>query len=113
QPELDWVLPDQGGMLWSQSLSVFESSNNKDLAIEFVKHVMSPEGQAALATSSCFWGMPANQKAKSILTDQQRAALRWEEQSGFQSNSHRYFIPDPELDSQMLDLWTEFLQHSE
>ena len=111
QPELDWVLPDQGGMLWSQSLAVFESSNNKDLAVEFVKHVMSPEGQAALATSSCFWGMPANRQAKAILTDQQRAALRWDEQSGFQSNSHRYFIPDAELDSQMLDLWTEFLQH--
>ena len=73
QPELDWVLPDQGGMLWSQSLAVFKDSNNKDLAVEFLKHVMSPEGQAALATSSCFWGMPANKKTKSILNDQQRA----------------------------------------
>ena len=32
QPELDWVLPDQGGMLWSQSMAVFEQSKNKDLA---------------------------------------------------------------------------------
>ncbi len=111
QPELDWVLPDQGGMLWSQSLAVFKDSKNQDLAIEFIKHVMSPEGQAALATSSCFWGMPANQQAKTALTDQQRAALRWEEQAGFQANSHRYFIPNAELDSQMLDVWTEFLQH--
>ena len=111
QPELDWVLPDQGGVLWSQSLAVFESSNNKDLAIEFVKYVMSPEGQARLATSSCFWGMPANAKAADHLSDQQRAALRWDEQPGFQANSHRYFIPDAELDGKMLDVWTEFLQH--
>ena len=111
QPELDWVLPDQGGVLWSQSLAVFESSKNKDLAIEFVKYVMSPEGQARLATSSCFWGMPANEKAGGVLTDQQKAALRWDEQSGFQANSHRYFIPDAELDAAMLDVWTEFLQH--
>ena len=111
QPELDWVLPDQGGMLWSQSIAVFEQSKNKDLAIEFVKYIMSPKGQARLATSSCFWGMPANAKAKDHLTKQQRAALRWDEQEGFQSKSHRYFIPDAKLDSQMLDVWTEFLQH--
>ena len=76
---------------------MFESSKNKDLAIEFVKYVMSPEGQARLATSSCFWGMPANAKAGGVLTDQQKAALRWDEQSGFQANSHRYFIPDADL----------------
>ena len=111
QPELDWVLPDQGGMLWSQALAVFESSKKKDLAVEFVKYVMSPEGQARLATSSCFWGMPANAKAGGQMTDQQKAALRWDEQAGFQSNSHRYFIPDAELDGAMLDVWTEFLQH--
>ena len=111
QPELDWVLPDQGGMLWSQSIAVFESSEKKDLAIEFVKYIMSPEGQARLATSSCFWGMPANSKAKELLTEEQRAALRWDEQPGFQANSHRYFIPDAELDTQMLDVWAEFLQH--
>ncbi len=111
QPELDWVLPDQGGMLWSQSLAVFADSKKKDLAVEFVKYVMSPEGQARLATSSCFWGMPANSETKDLLTEQQLSALRWDEQAGFQDNSHRYFIPDAELDGQMLDLWTEFLQH--
>lgn len=111
QPELDWVLPDQGGVLWSQSIAVFEESRNKDLAIEFVKYIMSPEGQARLATSSCFWGMPANAMAADHMTDQQRAALRWDEQANFQGNSHRYFVPDAELDARMLDVWTEFLQH--
>ena len=111
RPELDWVLPDQGGMLWSQSIGVFESSKNKDLAIEFVKYIMSPEGQARLATSSCFWGMPANAKAESFLTEQQRTALRWDEQAGSLSNSNRYYVPGGELDTEMLDVWTEFLQH--
>ena len=111
RPELDWVLPDQGGMLWSQSIAVFESSKKKDLAIEFVKYIMSPEGQARLATSSCFWGMPANSKAEAFLTEQQRTALRWDEQPGFLANSNRYYVPGGELDTEMLDVWTEFLQH--
>ena len=110
-PDLQWVLPDQGGVLWSQSLAVFEDSANKDLAIEFVKYVMSPEGQAKLATSSCFWGMPANRNAGAKLTEQQKKWLRWDEQEGFLARSYRYFIPDAELDAKMLDVWTEFLQH--
>ncbi|NIA69059.1 spermidine/putrescine ABC transporter substrate-binding protein [Pelagibius litoralis] len=110
-PDLDWVLPDQGGILWSQSLAVFKDSKNKDLAVEFVKYVMSPEGQARLATSSCFWGMPANKKAGALLSPEQKSALRWDEQEKFLANSHRYFIPDAELDAEMLDVWTEFLQH--
>ena len=110
-PDLDWVLPRQGGILWSQSLAIFESSKKKDLALKFVQYVMSPEGQARLATSSCFWGMPANRKAGKVLTTEQKQALRWDEQEKFLANSYRYFIPDSELDAKMLDVWAEFLQH--
>jgi spermidine/putrescine transport system substrate-binding protein len=110
-PDLDWVLPDQGGILWSQSLAVFKDSQKQDLALEFVKYIMSPEGQARLATSSCFWGMPANAKAGAVLSDDQKKALRWDEQGEFLAKSHRYFIPDADLDAKMLDVWTEFLQH--
>ena len=28
-PNLDWVLPDQGGILWTQSLAVFKDSKKK------------------------------------------------------------------------------------
>ncbi|MDH3468963.1 MAG: extracellular solute-binding protein, partial [Gammaproteobacteria bacterium] len=110
-PDLDWVLPDQGGILWSQALAIFEDSMRKDLALEFVKYIMSPEGQARLATSSCFWGMPANSKAGDVLNAEQKTALRWDEQAKFLENSHRYFIPDADLDGKMLDVWAEFLQH--
>lgn len=110
-PDLQWVLPDQGGVLWSQALAVFEESKNKALAVEFVKYIMSPEGQARLATSSCFWGMPANRKAGEVLSEPQKERLRWDEQDDFLARSHRYFIPDADLDAEMLDVWTEFLQH--
>ncbi|NMM45667.1 extracellular solute-binding protein [Rhodospirillaceae bacterium KN72] len=109
-PNLEWVLPDQGGILWSQAIGVFEGSEKKDLALKFVQYIMSPEGQARLATSSCFWGMPANSKAGDVMTDDQKTRLLWDEQEAFLAKSHRYYIPDAELDGQMLDVWTEFLQ---
>ncbi len=106
-PDLDWILPDQGGIRWQQAIGVVASSEKVDLATKFVQYVVSPEGQAALATSSCYWGMPANSQA--TLTDEQKQILRWDEQATFIANSYPYFIPDAELDALMLDVWTRVI----
>jgi len=78
QPELTWTIPEEGAVRWAQSIGVVEGSENPDLALEFIKYIMSPEGQARLATSSCFWGMPANSKAGDVLTEAQKSTLRWD-----------------------------------
>ena len=110
-PHLDWLIPDQGAVRWSQSVGVFADSAKPDLALKFVQYILSPEGQARLATSSCYWAMPANSKAAEHLTDQQRAALRWDDQPKYLANAQLYPAPDAELDARMQDVWTEFLQH--
>ena len=89
---------------------MFAASERKDLAVEFVKYIMSPEGQARLATSSCFWAMPANAKAGAHITDDQKRALRWDDQAQYIANSQLYPQPDAALDEQMQAVWTEFLQ---
>ncbi|MEO1494378.1 MAG: spermidine/putrescine ABC transporter substrate-binding protein [Pseudomonadota bacterium] len=109
-PELDWVIPEQGGVRWSQSIGVFADSERKDLAVEFVKYILSPEGQAKLATSACYWAMPANAAAKDNLTDAQRAALRWDDQADYLARSQLYPAPDSALDGKMQDIWTEMQQ---
>ena len=110
RPELTWTIPDEGAVRWAQAIGVLAGSERKDLAVEFVRHVTSPEGQAALATSSCFWGMPANAKAGDVLTAEQKAALRWDEQPGYLARSQLYPAPDAALDAAMQDLWLEMLQ---
>jgi len=110
-PDLDWTIPEQGAVLWAQSIAVLADSANPDLALEFVKYISSPEGQARLATSSCYWGMPANAAAGEILTDDQRAVLRWDEQEDFLTRVQRYPVPDADLDAAMQDLWTDMLQN--
>lgn len=108
--DLDWTIPEQGGVLWAQSIGVLESSENKDLATEFVKYIVSPEGQARLATSSCYWGMPSNAAAGDVLTDEEKTVLRWDDQADFLTRVQRYPVPDAELDTAMQDLWTDMLQ---
>ena len=79
-PDLDFSIPKEGAVLWSQSLAMFKDSQNKDMALKFIQYIMSPEGQARLATSSCYWGMPANTKA--ALDDEQKKILRFAHKVG-------------------------------
>ncbi len=109
-PELDWTIPKQGGLRWAQSIAVLKDSANPEAALDFVKYIVSPEGQARLATSSCYWGMPANAKAGDALTAEQKTVLRWDQQPEFLSRAQLYPIPDAGLDQAMQDLWTEMLQ---
>ena len=43
-PQLDWVIFDTGGLIWTQGLTVLDQSKRKDLALEFIKWVIEPEG---------------------------------------------------------------------
>ncbi|MEA2783395.1 MAG: spermidine/putrescine transport system substrate-binding protein [Rhodospirillaceae bacterium] len=104
---LDWVLPDEGGVRWMQSLAVFKDSKKADLARKFVQYILSPDGQGRLATAPCYWAMPSNKKAN--LTEAQKKTLRWDEQPEFLSRSYHYLRPDETLDKALQDLWTEFL----
>ncbi len=107
-PALDFSIPQEGAILWSQSLAMFSASKNKDMALKFIQYVMSPEGQARLATSSCYWGMPANKMA--ALDDGQKKTLRFDEQAEFLKRAQPYPAPSADLDKKMQDLWTEMLQ---
>jgi spermidine/putrescine transport system substrate-binding protein len=110
QPELTWTIPEKGAVLWAQSIGVLKDSANPEAALEFVKYIVSPEGQARLATSSCYWGMPANRQAGEHLTEEQKSVLRWDQQDDYLARAQFYPAPDAELDVQMQDLWLEMLQ---
>lgn len=110
QPELTWTIPKEGAVRWAQSIGVVAGTEKPDLALEFVKYIASPEGQARLATSSCFWGMPANAKAGEVLSDDQKAILRWDQQPDYLALTQLYPAPDADLDIEMQDLWLETLQ---
>ena len=108
---LDWTIPKQGAVRWAQSLAVLEASTKKDAALQFVNYITSPEGQARLATASCYWGMPANKKAGDVLTPEQKAVLRWDNQPDYLTRSQLYPVPDAALDTAMQDMWTTMLQN--
>ena len=109
-PDLDWVLPDDGGVRWMQAIGVFANSEKQQLATEFVKYILCARGSGAAGHLVLLLG-DAGQRPRPALTAEQKQVLRWDEQPGFIAKSYPYFIPNPELDAKMLEVWTEFLQH--
>lgn len=109
-PEIDWLVPESGAVYYILGASLVGSSERKDLGRKFIKYTMSPEGQARLATSSCFWGLPVNNGSADHLSDDQKRFLRLEEQEAYLSRSHPTYYFDEEIDKAMLDSWARFLQ---
>ena len=67
QPELDWVLPDEGGVRWMQSLAIFKDSARPDLAKKFVQYVLDPEGQRLVTGDSIVLRIRADEPTIAVI----------------------------------------------
>ena len=108
KPNLAFIVPRQGGVRWQQGIAVFATSKQQDLARRFAQYILSPKAQAKLATSSCYWGVPAN--SRTALTDAQKATLLWPEQKGFVAATSTYPQMTPDFDRKLQALWAQVMQ---
>ena len=56
------TIPDEGGIQWTESLSIGTGSENADLARKFIQYIASPEGQWRVATKSSYNASIPNKK---------------------------------------------------
>lgn len=47
---VDTIIPEEGGLQWTESLSIVKGSPKADLARKFIQYTTSPEGQVKMAT---------------------------------------------------------------
>ena len=67
-PEIEFVLPVEGGGLWVDYLTVMSASNNKALAYKFIEFLNQPENAARLAEFVYF--PTPNKEAEKILSQE-------------------------------------------
>jgi len=82
------LVPEEGGVSWTESISIVKSGKNKEAAEAFIQYLSTPEVQAKLAWADAFHSTVPNAKAAEYLTEEQAALLR---------------MDDPELMAEMLD----------
>jgi spermidine/putrescine transport system substrate-binding protein len=56
------VVPDEGGIQWTESMSLVSSSTKKDLAKAFIQYASSAEGQFRSARLPAYWASIPNKK---------------------------------------------------
>lgn len=76
---IDAIVPDEGGLQWTESLSIVKSSQNKKAGIQLIQYLVSPEGQVREATKASYWASIPNMAGwKKLNADNPKAAERLE-----------------------------------
>jgi spermidine/putrescine transport system substrate-binding protein len=68
-------IPREGAIRWSEGATVMASSQNKDLAMEWIKYMMTPEPQARLANVKASKCQVPNTKATQFMNDAEKKLL--------------------------------------
>ena len=107
-PALDFSIPKEGAVRWSQALAMFADSKKKDLALKFVQYILSARGPGAARDLVLLLGHARQLQGGADRRAEEDAALG--RAAGFLSPAQAYPAPSAELDKKMQDMWTEVLQ---
>lgn len=70
RPSIKYVIPKEGGTIWSDCLVVLQSSRNKDLAMRFVNYLL--DRQVAAQTTNRLRFASSNREAKALVSPELR-----------------------------------------
>lgn len=63
------VVPKEGGLQWTEMLSVSANSQKKDLASKYIQYITSAEGQVKTATKPAYWASIPNKAGWKLLNE--------------------------------------------
>jgi len=63
------TIPEEGGIQWTESLSIGTGSKKPDLAKKFIQYLVSPEGQVRVGLKSSYMGSIPNKKGWELMND--------------------------------------------
>lgn len=110
----DWinvVIPEQGGMQWTEGLCMVEDPNNRELALEFMKRVISAEGQYSVAWEPAAKSPPVNTASFDRFDATQQEALMFNE-NGFDAAEEISQATTPYEFSPITDEWTDMWEEA-
>ena len=64
------VVPEEGGIQWTESYSIVSSSSKKDLVKKYIQYCLSPDGQVKSANMAAYPGFVVTQAGEEALLKQ-------------------------------------------
>lgn len=106
---IEVVVPEEGGVSWTESISIVKSSKNKEAAKAFIAYLSTPEVQAKLAWCDAFHSTVPNKLAVDYLTPEQAQLLNMDDEAKMNAmldNIATRKVPDNESEWQAI--WDTF-----
>lgn len=74
--KVDSIIPDEGGLQWTESFSIGKGSKNQELAKKFIQYITSAKGQVASARMAAYPAMIPNRKGWELLNSTDAAEAK-------------------------------------
>jgi spermidine/putrescine transport system substrate-binding protein len=108
---IDWTVPDEGGIMWVETLVIPNDAPHPEVAKQFIQWMQTPKAQALLTQREAYQSNVPNKKAYDILTAAQKDTLKvHNEQEALELinklSVRRLPVNQPE--KQWQDAWQEF-----
>jgi len=74
--KVDSVVPDEGGLQWTESFCIGKNSRNQELSKKFLQYISSPKGQSKSARMVAYPAMVPNKKGWELLNREDPAEAK-------------------------------------
>lgn len=108
---IDWAVPQEGGVIWSECLAIPTDSRNRELAKTYIRYMMTPRAQALLAWRKAYTSQIPNIDAWQHMTDKQKAVLQITTREAAQALLARASIrelPSNQPEAKWQEVWQRF-----
>ena len=111
------IVPKEGGLQWTESLSIAKGAPNPGLAREYIKYATSPEGQVRTATLKSYAAAIPNKEGWKLLAER---LPNWADQLRLHMDKHNVMdeykegkifirkLPKQQSIEDWNEAWTEF-----
>jgi spermidine/putrescine transport system substrate-binding protein len=79
------TIPKEGGLQWTESVSIFKNARNPDLAVKYIQYLTTPEGQVKEATLPAYSAAIPSRTGWALLTKQKPT---WANRLGLNPKRH-------------------------
>jgi spermidine/putrescine transport system substrate-binding protein len=106
------VVPDEGGLQWTESLSIAKGAKNPELAKRYIQYATSPEGQVKTATLSSYAAAIPNKEGWKLMAKEKpewadRLRLREDQENVMDQYRKGNNFPRKLPVQQSIEVWNE------
>jgi spermidine/putrescine transport system substrate-binding protein len=108
---IDWTVPDEGGVMWIETLVIPNDAPHPDVAKKYIQWMQTPEAQALLTQREAYNSNVPNKKAYDLLTEQQKNTLKVHNEEEVLALIKKLSVrrlPINQSEKDWQDVWQEF-----